>query len=302
MQNLSSYGYENAFWQVVTVEPFRRYRPHLLNPGVIAEPLPPGIHEMSTASSMFALGTAICLTGGRCVQGNSTPIQGFNLVGVQAVKHSVERTGGYQDKLTRMSNNRKTGLPYFNFPLREQLDKDQLHVLDALRSQFQERAPGTDPRGANTFYSFHGCRAEHVQNVCENGIVGTQSTDDGYFGSGCYSTLNVEYAARYARGDFDDPPTVRQTPTGRYPVIMFACAVAMAYPVTPKNYGNADGIPIGFSDFFARPLKQGFDCHVICVNESTGFQAVCRLDCHYVEVVMAEAQMLPVAVLWFESV
>jgi hypothetical protein len=136
-----------------------------------------------------------------------------------------------------------------------------------------------------------------VASPWENDIVATQATDAGYIGSGCYAALNVEYAVRYARGDFDDPPRVRQTPNGRYPVIMFACAVGIAYPVTPKNYGNVDGVPMGFSDFFARPLKQGFDCHVICVNESTGYQAVNRPDCQYVEIVMAESQMLPVPCL-----
>jgi hypothetical protein len=287
--------------KATAAEPFRRYQPYLLSADVVSEDLPAGIHDVPTSSTLFAMGAALCRIGGRCIQGTLSPVQGFALAAIQAVKHGDRRIVGYEDKLERMSNNRKTGLPYFNFPIREQLDKDQLHVLDALRSQFQERAPGVDPRGANTFYSFHGCRVEHVQNVCENGIVAVQALDDGYFGSGCYSTLNVEYAARYARGDFDVPRTVRQSLNGRYPVIMFACAVSMAYPITPKNYGNVDGAPLGFSDFFGRPLKPGFDCHVVCVNEATGYQAVNRSDCQYVEIVMSESQMLPVAGLGFES-
>jgi hypothetical protein len=280
--------------------PFRRYQPHLLSPGIVADGLSPGLHDVSSTSSLFALCSALCATSGRCVLGNPTPVQEFRLIAVQAVTHDFARLCGYENRLQRMSNNRKTGLPYFNFPVRDQLDKDQLHVLDALRSQFQERAPGTDPRGANTFYSYHGCRAEHVENICENGIVATQATDVGFFGSGCYSTLNVEYAARYARGDFDEAGP-RTTPDGRYPVIMFACAVAMAYPVTQLDYGNVPRMPMGRSDFFGGALKPGFDCHVICVNEATGFQAVSRRDGEYVEVVIAqESQMLPVAVLWFE--
>jgi hypothetical protein len=284
------------------ISPYRRYQPYLLCPGIVADDAAPGLHDMATTSSLFPMCNSVCTTGGRCVLGVPSPVHEFRLAAVQAVVHDTDRINGYKNKLVRMSNNRKTGLPYFNFPVRDQLEKDQLHVLDALRSQFQERAPGTDPRDVNTFYSFHGCRAEHVQNVCENGIVATQATDAGYFGSGCYSTLNVEYAARYARGDFDDSsPGPRTTPNGRYPVIMFACAVAMAYPVTRVDYGNVPGTQMGYSDFFGRALKPGFDCHVICVNETAGFQAVSRPDCHYVEVVIAqESQMLPVAVLWFE--
>jgi hypothetical protein len=247
--------------------------------------------------------SSLCATGGRCVLGDPSPVRlEFQLTAVQAITHSASRIGGYENKLLRLSNNRKTGLPYFNFPVREHLDKDQLHVLDTLRTQFQERMPGTDPRSANTFYSFHGCRAEHVHDICTDGIVATQAGDAGYFGSGWYSTLHIEYAARYARGDFDDPPIQRTTRNGCYPVVMFACAVAMAYPVTRQDYGNVSGCPPGLSDYFGRSLKPGFDCHVVCVNETAGFQAVSREDCHYVEVVIAqESQMLPVAVLWFEA-
>jgi hypothetical protein len=140
----------------------------------------------------------MCVTGGRCVLGIPSPVrEEFRLVAVQAVTHNARRIDGYEDRVQRISDNRKAGLPYFNFPVREQLGKDQLHVLDVLRSQFHEKPPGTDPRDAHTFYSFHGCRPEHVQNICKNGIVATQATDAGYFDSGCYSTLNVEYAVRY---------------------------------------------------------------------------------------------------------
>jgi hypothetical protein len=290
------------FAELTRVCPYRRYQPHRFCPGIITATAAPGLHDVSATSSLFAMCDAMCGTGGRCVLGIPSPLRNdFRLVAVQAVTHSVGRIAGYDDRVLRISDNRKAELPYFNFPIREQLDKDQLHVLDVLRSQFHEKPPGTDPRDAHTFYSFHGCRPEHVQNICRNGIVATQATDAGYFGSGCYSTLNVEYAVRYARGDFDTPRARRASPNGRYPVIMFASAVAMAYPVTRVDYGNVPGTRRGYSDFLGRALKPGFDCHVICVNETAGFQAVSRPDCHYVEVVIAqESQMLPVAVLWFE--
>jgi hypothetical protein len=244
----------------------------------------------------------MCMTGGSCIHGVSNRIAGYRLSLVQAVTHSLGRYMGYEDELLRSSNNRKTGMQFFNYAIRE-LEKNQLHVLDALRSHFQERPPGTDSRSANTFYSFHGCRCEHVENICANGIVATRATDAGFFGSGCYSTLNMEYAARYAYGEFDNPPVARASRNGRYPVIMFACFVSMAYPLTPRDYGNVAGIDAGYSDYFARPLKTGFDCHVVCVNEASGFQAVERPECQYVEVVIEQqSRMLPVAVLWFERI
>jgi hypothetical protein len=258
------------------------------------------MYDMPNTSALYAYCDAICETGGSWVHGVINPVAKYRLCSVQAVAHAPGRYFGYEDELRRTSNNRLTGFQFFNFAIR-QLEKSQLHVLDSLRSQFQERAAGTDPRCANTFYTFHGCRREHVENICRNGIVATRATDAGYFGSGCYSTLNIEYAARYSRGDFDDPPAPRPTPDGRYPVIMFACFVSMAYPVTPVDYGHVAGTEEGYSDFFGRPLKNGFDCHVICVNEGSGFQAVERSECQYVEIVIDQQnRMLPVAVLWFE--
>jgi hypothetical protein len=286
--------------QYSMVSPFQRYKAHLLYPAITGSHEPPGIYDVSS-TSLFSFCRSICDTGGSLVHGVVNPVAGFRLERVQAVVHSLGRIVGYEDDLSRSSSSRLTGLPYFNAPIWDQLDKSQLHVLDALRSHFLERPPGQDPRSVNMFHSFHGCRREHVENICRNGIVAVKATDAGYFGSGCYSTLNVEYAARYARGEFDSPPTQRPSPDGCYPVIMFACFVGMAYPVTPIDYGNVAGIVAGSSDFFGRPLKPGFDCHVACVNQSSGFQAVSRADCQYVEVVIEQKiQMLPVAVLWFQ--
>jgi hypothetical protein len=253
-------------------------------------------------SALVVLCRALFQTSGSCVHDVMNPVAGYKLAAVQAVVHSADRLAGYEDDMQRTSNNRLSGVDYFNFPTKEQLTSTQIHVLDTLRSHFQERLPGADPRSANTFYSFHGCRREHVDNICRNGIVATKSTDAGFFGSGCYSTLSMEYACRYSRGDFDEPPRPRESPDGRYPVIMFACFVSMAYPVTPLDYGNELGISSGHSDFFGRPLKARFDCHVACVNQASGFQAVYRDACQYVEVVIEQkSQMIPIAVLWFEK-
>jgi hypothetical protein len=286
--------------QLCKASPFPHYQPYRFCSSVVATDAIEGIHDVPNSSSLFTFCSAMCETGGSWVHGVINPLARYRLCAVQAVTHSAGRYFGYEDEFHRTSSNRLTGLQFFNFSIR-QLEKPQLHVLDSLRCQFHQRAPGTDPRCANTFYSFHGCRREHVENICRNGIVATRATDAGFFGSGCYSTLNIEYAVRYSRGDFDHPSTPRASPDGRYPVIMFACFVSMAYPVTPLDYGNERGIRPGFSDYFGRPLKTGFDCHVICVNQANNFQAVERSECQYVEVVIDQKiQMLPVAVLWFE--
>jgi hypothetical protein len=225
------------------------------------------------------------------------------LSSVQAVVHNDAYYSGYISKQERLYNLRQGGGEYFNFATRTRLTLEQLLVLSTLRDKFQERAPDAHPKSVNTFYCFHGPRPENVESICRNGMVATASLDSGFFGCGCYSTLNIEYAAKCARGDYDPPESRRPpAPDGRYPVIMFAASVSMAYPITPDiDYGHAPEVPYGCSDLFGRPLKRGFDCHVVCVNQSTGWQAVNRDMCQYVEIVIEqESQMLPIAVLWFE--
>jgi hypothetical protein len=50
---------------------------------------------------------------------------------------------------------------------------------------------------------WHGPRREHLDNICTNGLVATRTMDAGYFGSGCYYTLNIEYAIKYVHGVLD---------------------------------------------------------------------------------------------------
>jgi hypothetical protein len=209
--------------------------------------------------------------------GNTNQVAGFRLVSVEAVIRDQMSCNAYEARQANLVNRRHTGVAHFNFPTRD-FSAQQLNVLSALRDLFQERAPGVGSRAVNTLYAFHGPRCENVDSVCMNGLTAVRALDAGYFGSGCYLTLNIEYALRYAYGEFDVPPYTRRRPVdGRFPVIMFAVSVGMAYPVTPDvDYSSGQH----HSDYFGRPLKPGFDCHVVCVNENMGFQAVNRQDCH----------------------
>jgi hypothetical protein len=289
---------------VCTENPFRRYRPHELLSGILPSPAPTGLHTVGTSSPLYTYCRSLCVTGGSWRDGIS-PVAGLRLTAVQAIVHPVEYYSTYTHKQARLSNLRQAGGDFFNSTTKN-MSTEQLHVLHALRSKFHERAPGTENRTINSFYCFHGPRREHYESICSNGMVATGAMDAGFFGCGCYTTLNIEYAARYARGDFDDIDKRRPDPAdGRYPVVMFAASCGMAYPLTPGvDYGHStdSSAPDGHSDYFGRPLKRGFDCHVVCVNQSSQFQSVDRDQCQYVEVVIEqESQMLPIAVLWFEN-
>jgi hypothetical protein len=244
------------------------------------------------------------VSAGGSWQGNTkAPGSGFRLVAVQAVLHDEANYVCYRGRQTKLTSLRQMGGQHFNFSSKS-FDQEQTDVLSALRDQFQERYAASFAKSVNGFYSFHGPRREHLSSICVNGMVATRAMDAGYFGCGCYSTLNIEYAVRYAHGDFDEDGRVRAPPAdGRYPVVMFACSVSMGYPITPSvDYGHTIGVPEGFSDYFGIPLRPGFDCHVICVSEATNWQATSRDECQYVEIVIEqESQMLPIAVLWFEE-
>jgi hypothetical protein len=290
--------------------PFRRFQPHVYTPSFFPDDVCSSdtrgqrfAFDESSPNSLFPFCKSLCLNGGNWLPSPSR-VAGFKLVSVEAITHSDDYYAAFRVKQARMSDQRQKGGAYFNYASMNNFSAKQQLVLSALRQQFHERAPGTPFHAPNTFYSFHGPRRDNLESMCSTGIIATRGLDAGYFGSGCYSTLNIEYAVRYIRGDFDkadSPP--RAPPDGRYPVIMFACCAGMAYPVTPDaDYGNVVGIEEGYSDYFGRPLKKQFDCHVICVNEMSGFQAVHRDQCQYVEVVIAdESQTIPIAVLWFEE-
>jgi hypothetical protein len=272
--------------------PFQPTKPYLFVAGITPVGRP-GRHRVAEMSPLFRYCRLMCQVGGSWREGLAA-VAGFRPALVEAIAHDNATYTAYDARRTKLTSLRLKGGDHFNFPTRD-FNSQQLHVLSVLREQFIERPP----REVNTVYCFHGPRLEHVDSICKNGMVSVRKMDAGYFGSGCYFTLNIEYALRYAKGHFDEIP--RAPPAdGRYPVIMFAAWIGMAYPVTPDtDYSNGPDQP---SNYFGRPLKPGFDCHVVCVNQSSGFQSVNRSECQYAELVMdQESQMLPIAVLWFEE-
>ena len=117
---------------------------------------------------------------------------------------------------------------------------------------------------------------------------------------GCYTTPSLEYAAQYASGELcKDGPRSPNT-EGCWPVMMFAAAVGLVYPVTrAKAYANPTDLS-SRSAFFGKPLFNGaVDTHVAGVAEMYGFQAAPIDEMQYLELVSGERQSLhPLAVLW----
>jgi hypothetical protein len=222
--------------------PFQRYNPHRFIAGILPTNAQIGRHKLPASSPFFRFCSDLCQKGGK--QGGN-PIQGFRLVNVEAILHEETHYSAFTSRQSRLQSLRQLGGDNFNCRTKSDFSDEQRGVLDALRDTFQLRDPGLDPLAPNTFYGFHGPRLETVESICRSGLVATGLTDAGYFGSGCYSTLNIEYAARYSRGDFDGHHRRQPPADGRFPVIMFAAVVSMAYPITPDvDYtglsGNSD--------------------------------------------------------------
>jgi hypothetical protein len=207
---------------------------------------------------------------------------------------------GLEFRMNRLKQLRNQGGDLFN-PASGAFTAEQLQSLIAFRDRFLSRSSSADPKAPNLINVFHGTRVNRLQSVV-NGLVAVRSTDAGFFGLGCYTTTSIEYAARYAVGEFN-PNANEFAPRadGCYPVVWCVAAVGVCYPLTREvDYSKKrvhDGMQV--SDYFGSGLNPGFDCHCVAVNESSGFQAVPRKEMQYMEIVFdQEVQVLPIAVLW----
>jgi hypothetical protein len=277
--------------------PCQRFKPHALVDGILPPGVEPGVYDVASASSLFSFCESLCQTGGSWYP-LPCPVSGYQLTAVQAIVNEASMIAGYEHALDRIRLRLRPSPLLDTAAVIEGAGKRL--VLSYFSEQFLGPSIADAYWGPSTFYCFHGPRRGLLDMMCKYGMA-FRSADAGKFGVGCYSTLNVEYAVRCSHGAFDDESRRRPaSPDGKFPVVMFAAYVGRVYPVTREtDYCCTES---GHSDFFGGPLKTGFDCHIACVNEKTGFQAVNREECQYVEVVIDQAtQLLPVAVLWFEE-
>jgi hypothetical protein len=221
----------------------------------------------------------------------------FTLEQVEIIYSEVS---SLETRMRRLQQLRNQGGDLFN-PASGAFTAEQLQSLIAFRDRFLSRSSSADPKTPNLVNVFHGTRISRLQSVV-NGLVAVRSTDAGFFGLGCYTTTSIEYAARYAVGEFNpNANDFAPRADGCYPVVWCVAAVGVCYPLTREtDYSKKrvhDGMQV--SDYFGSGLNPGFDCHCVAVNESAGFQAVPRNMMQYMEIVFdQEVQVLPIAVLW----
>ena len=122
-----------------------------------------------------------------------------------------------------------------------------------------------------------------------------RENDQGYFGSGVYSSPQASYAALY--------PTklAAVDPNGRGEHVMVLCFVAVnkVYPITRGvDYQGAS------CKFNGRPMASTFDAHVVEVDPQLGYQARKAnehpKDLRQELVVKDASQMLPRYLVYFK--
>ena len=244
--------------------------------------------------------------GKRCL-----PVSGFDLVSVEAITFRREAYDAFATVLAKFRHARHFSTMFDGTDVEMTLEQQLL--LGHLQRHY---AQPCDP-DVNVAYAFHGTREADLQSVIFGGLKALGRTDRGFFGAGIYCTLSLEYAARYAAGEFSaahatGPPPQTTTPSPAVPVLMVAVALSNVYPVTKDaDYGER---PDGLCNFYGKPIGGGggegsgaaqnkhFDARVAAVRSPT-FQSAALTDAEYVEIVAGqESHFMPVAIIWVRPI
>jgi hypothetical protein len=186
-----------------------------------------------------------------------------------------------------------------NLPLPDSFSSEKLQLLFALERMFLPRTSNNaDAKSPNLINVFHGTR----QHLLPGQVQGLHASRSGPFGNGVSVTTSIEFASRAARcnpldeADFADPRA-----DGCFPVLWCVAAVGACYPVSKdvdfsqKRKDDDDDEEV--SDFFNSQIQDGFDCHVVPVDEK--MKIVSRKEMKYMKMIFEqEVQVLPIAVLW----
>jgi hypothetical protein len=234
------------------------------------------------------------------------PMSGFRVQCIELVPPSDDRKAVHRDQLRTLQRRRQTNLSQIlQAEEAVRTSASRARVIRVLKQLFLRG--GGIGRESNVVLTFHGTGVGHVDIILETGLLALRGEDEGFFGLGCYTTPSMEYAAQYACGDLVanaernpyDGPDDRLL--GCWPIIMFAAAVGLAYPVVRDDYVDEHGAPRPMSRFYGRPLFNGaVESHVAAVAENDRYQVPHDLDeAEYLELVSHNANsLLPIGVLW----
>mmetsp|Transcript_147146 Transcript_147146/g.274063 ORF Transcript_147146/g.274063 Transcript_147146/m.274063 type:complete len:631 (-) Transcript_147146:49-1941(-) len=192
--------------------------------------------------------------------------------------------------------------PIFDPQMPKNVHKQQL--TSYLLSRFDtQRLAGPGLTKANVLLVWHGPSAEAAaRSIAKHGFAPLSDSDPGYHGSGRYTSLESAYACMYAS---EYPAPKDPSSKGDWPVVLCAGVVGVAYPVTPCR----DDFPEGSLPpkdptcclYYGAPLQTKFDTHIIPVRGPDYLAVEPRLADYHELVFREDAQLLPIALVWFKK-
>jgi hypothetical protein len=225
-------------------------------------------------------------------------VQGFYLRHVELLLHDPATMAQVQHRLNNVRDTAPGALPELEAVRRDvEATPEGRDIIHALKGLFVTHHP--KPK-ANFLHVFHGTRIDCINGIIQRGLLRLTREDQGYFGSGCYTTPSIEYAARYASGELSTQGPRPTDARGCWPVVMFASVVGLAFPVV-RSQSYLPGQP--YSKYFGKPLRSGVvDAHFVPVNARHQWQACPVAEAEYFELVSDNAaSLVPIAVLWLSK-
>jgi hypothetical protein len=204
-------------------------------------------------------------------------------------------------------------------------DGEKLGWLKRLRDSFLpsdiKNTEGETSARANIVLAWHGTtEAENdlenctAHSICQLGLADLASREDrGFFGRGCYTTLQAWYAAGYATGVLSTSGANMPNSNDEFVLLLCVVVVGNAYVISrATDYQRSDGSTCDYNKFdfrypdgqsdVGKDLEVGFDAHFAPISTSDkceiprGSQ---KPDADEL-VVKSESQVLPLCKVYFK--
>jgi len=176
-------------------------------------------------------------------------------------------------------------------------NSEKAALLSLLKSNFE-----TADSKANVLLFWHGPSAEApARSIARHGFAALSVLDPGYYGCGRYGSLEAEYACKYA-SEYPEPKVPNGS--GEWPLLLVAGVVSMAYPITACADDFRPPLPVVAPEqcnYFGQPMKPKYDTHVVPVREPEFLVAPVDGATFHELVFDQDAQLLPLALVWFKK-
>jgi len=185
-------------------------------------------------------------------------------------------------------------------------EADKVQLIQTMKRHFKTEQWAEIGRGcANVLPVWHGAHESAIRGISEVGfaaLVRDDADDPGWHSNGRYNTLEAGLAALYAT-DYPEPKAPNAD--GEFCVLLSAAVVGLAYPITPgrEDFPTGSLPPTNPENcrFYGRGFNAPCDTHIAAIDGNT---MICTKPARamFHEIVSAQdAQLLPLAVVYFKK-